>query len=157
MLWGLHTLATVLSSCLSPTDGERQQWSAVTVLCVRAVVHKHPMRAREAIRCVMITGCCSSHSHRQHDRQMEVDFEGWNIWRKCCELRWDYRRAHAVSIDPKQQRVDTDMHFITHFQIVLCWLKQGGAALTEAHQILLMCVAKRWTSASRTRCGHLPV
>lgn len=55
---------------------EDNNGEAVTALWSLAVVHKHPLRAGEAISCVMITGCCSSHSHRQRDRQMEVDFEG---------------------------------------------------------------------------------
>lgn len=49
---------------------------AVTALSSLALVHKHPLRAGEAISSVMITGCCSSHPHRQRDRQMEFDFVG---------------------------------------------------------------------------------
>lgn len=70
----------------------------MTVLCVLAVVHKRPMRAAEAISCVMITGCCSSHSHRRHDRQMEVDLRDETYGESAVsgQLRWAYRLTRTV-------------------------------------------------------------
>lgn len=84
-----------------------------------AVVHKHPMRAGEALSCVMITGC-SSHSHRQHDRQVEVDFEGWNVGKSAVsrQLRW----AYWLALHWPQSKAETDTDYDA---LLYCSLSTG--------------------------------
>lgn len=111
------------------------------------------MRAGEAISCVMITGHCSSHSHRQRDRQMEVDFEGWNIWEKCCKQTAQMglltQTCSMLSIDPEQQRADTDSRTLSHtFILFSVDLNREEQSLAKAETP--PCGSYVWSDGSHT-------
>lgn len=145
MLWGLNTSTAVLNwyLLLTLSVAERQQCSDSS-LCSRSC-SQASHETGEAISCIMITGCCSSHSHRQRDRQ---------IWRdetyggKCCKqtaqmgLQTYTRSVLSIAQSGKER---TDTHTLSDNFILF----SVDLAKAEAHHVVLM------FGLRVSRCGFL--